>query len=265
MSPPVSHIHGWDLIIAPKLFENWIRGAGRLFFSASFHLWHSFLNIVLNWPTCHGCCLAQHSGLALGHGPELLSLEPWCVGRGMPLTVWWKKASQKRRCTQVGMVVSRIHHEVVSCCIKVLYLMWSILLLRFLLIAEGKDKHWSYKSDLFKLKIWVSLGPGWRCDLTTGWIVNQASKMLPAAMRVSARVCPTQAHSFKWIRHKRCGYFSFHLSSIHTFNILSIRSSTWDVLRYNINWNSRFCLGARISFNLLCAFFQFKFIDTRVF
>jgi hypothetical protein len=34
------------------------------------------------WPPCPGCCLAQHSNLALGHGPEMRIPAPLRCGEG---------------------------------------------------------------------------------------------------------------------------------------------------------------------------------------
>ncbi len=36
---------------------------------------------VPKWPPCPGCCLTQHSKLALGHGPELLNPAPSRCGQ----------------------------------------------------------------------------------------------------------------------------------------------------------------------------------------
>ncbi len=56
------------------------------------------------WTPCPGCCLAQHSNLAHGHGPELripAPLEEWGGDRA-PRRVWSNTASRSRKPSGFG-------------------------------------------------------------------------------------------------------------------------------------------------------------------
>ncbi len=59
-----------------------VQSEGRLGLRASLQPWHSFIVGLPKFPPYPGCCLAQHSNHALGHGPELQIPAPLMRGEG---------------------------------------------------------------------------------------------------------------------------------------------------------------------------------------